>query len=72
MATLVLVLNLIVTILATAKQTGLNDGRKILFEGDCTKAERLNVLAHLLINALSTLLLSASNYGSRFSETDLP
>ena len=33
-----------------------------LFHGDCRKASQINTYAHLLINVVSTLLLSGSNY----------
>jgi hypothetical protein len=46
---------------ATKQREG--PGRRLLFEGDCHTAEQLNIVAHLLINAMSTILLSASNYG---------
>lgn len=34
----------------------------VMYDGDCRKAENLSVFLHLLINILSTVLLSASNY----------
>jgi hypothetical protein len=34
----------------------------VLFEGDCDRIKRLNTGLHFLINALSTILLSGSNY----------
>jgi hypothetical protein len=37
-------------------------GRRLIFEGDCQKARNLSVGLHLLINTLSTVLLSSSNY----------
>jgi hypothetical protein len=63
LAATVLILNFAVTIAALNNQDSSDSRRRLLFEGDCTKAERLNVVAHLLINAMSTILLSASNYG---------
>ncbi|KAK0609436.1 hypothetical protein B0T14DRAFT_441918, partial [Immersiella caudata] len=33
-----------------------------LFSGSCSKAEKINIAGHVIINALSTVLLSASNY----------
>lgn len=36
---------------------------KILYEGNCEKVHNLSTLFHLIINVLSTVLLSASNYG---------
>ncbi|KAE8306199.1 hypothetical protein BDV41DRAFT_583543 [Aspergillus transmontanensis] len=41
----------------------LEDGRGVLFTGDCDQARNINRGLHLLINILSTILLSASNYG---------
>lgn len=38
------------------------DGIATLFEGDEDEVSRFNIGAHVLINALSTVLLSASNY----------
>lgn len=36
---------------------------EVLYEGNCDKVHRLSVVFHLLINALSTALLGASNFG---------
>lgn len=63
LATTVLIINVIITVVASSTHESIDAGRRLLFEGDCAKAEKLNILAHLLINALSTILLSASNYG---------
>lgn len=38
------------------------DGIAILYEGDEAAVSRGNTIAHILINALSTVLLSMSNY----------
>ncbi|KAK3688634.1 hypothetical protein B0T22DRAFT_512276 [Podospora appendiculata] len=38
-------------------------GRRVLFEGSCKTTKKLNTMLHLLINIISSLLLSASNYG---------
>lgn len=35
---------------------------RVLYEGSCETTERLSVLSHIVINALSTFLLGASNY----------
>ena len=63
MVTIVLILNGALLIFATAysdlRATG---GSGILLEGSCSAVNRLNQLLHLCINALSTILLSASNY----------
>jgi hypothetical protein len=62
-ATLVFVFNLVLTIWAVANHGwGGKEGRQILYEGSCDTSGRLNTGLHLLINALSTILLSASNY----------
>ena len=62
-ATLVLVINLSLTIWSDINGHQKNDsGRKVLFEGDCKQAARINAGLHLLLNVLSTIPLSASNY----------
>lgn len=38
------------------------DGQGVLYEGDCKKVRNAGVGFHLIINILSTALLSASNY----------
>lgn len=38
------------------------DGQGVLFEGDCKKVQNAGIGFHLIINILSTALLSASNY----------
>jgi hypothetical protein len=63
LAILVFTTNLTVTLVASLRQHRRISDRKILFEGDCTRTRNLNTGSHLLINVLSTLLLSASNYG---------
>lgn len=58
-ATLVFLINLTVTI------WGSSPGRiapGVLMDGDCGKVKQLNVYLHILINILSTILLSGSNY----------
>ncbi|CAG8930226.1 unnamed protein product [Penicillium salamii] len=37
--------------------------KRVLYDGDCHKATWINTGIHLLINALSTILLGASNFG---------
>jgi hypothetical protein len=37
-------------------------GLLVLFRGDCKTSKNISTIAHISINALSTLLLSASNY----------
>lgn len=39
-----------------------NGGVANIYHGDCSKNETINTVIHLLINALSTLLLAGSNY----------
>jgi hypothetical protein len=41
---------------------GTNDGVGILYEASCDKTKKINIGIHLLINILSSALLSASNY----------
>lgn len=61
-ALVVFLINLVATIWTlTTHGIGL-DGRQILFEGNCEAARKLNSGIHLLINVLSTILLSSSNY----------
>jgi hypothetical protein len=61
--TAVLILNLAVTIyLVASKGREETAGRHTLYTGDCKFASRLNTGLHLIINALSTILLSSSNY----------
>lgn len=56
-ASLVFIVNLIITIFwATKAKTG------ILLEGDCDQIQRTNTSIHFLINILSAILLSSSNY----------
>lgn len=39
-----------------------NDGKRVLYDGQCDTTKKINVGVHLLINILSTILLGASNY----------
>jgi len=39
---------------------------KALYEGNCDKVRRVNIGLHLIINLLSSLLLSASNHGMQY------
>jgi hypothetical protein len=56
-ATIVFLINMIVTIWgSTVRHSG------VLLEGNCDRVERLNTGLHVLINILSTILLSGSNY----------
>lgn len=58
-ACLVFLINLIVTIWGSAAQRA---NRGVLSEGDCERIKTLNSGIHILINILSTILLSGSNY----------
>lgn len=60
-AGLVLLINLILTIWAVSK-SGLKSGLGTVQQGNCTKTKDLSQWLHLAMNALSTLLLGASNY----------
>jgi hypothetical protein len=46
-----------------AYSRGLHGANTVLYEGDCAKVHRLSTGFHLLVNFLSTALLSASNFG---------
>lgn len=61
MATLALLIN--ISVLVWAMQNfQFHYGVAEVFAGDCHKVERINTWVHLGINALSTMLLSGSNY----------
>ncbi|KAK7991410.1 hypothetical protein PG988_000204 [Apiospora saccharicola] len=60
-AFLVFVTNLSLTIYALV-HFGSRDGVGLLYTGDCDTVKQLDRWLHLLINVLSTALLSASNY----------
>jgi hypothetical protein len=56
-ATIVFLINVTITIWgSTYSKSG------VLLEGDCDRVKRLNTGLHVLINVLSTILLSGSNY----------
>jgi len=61
-AFIVFLINLTVTIAAIAKHGLGQDYRQMLYEGDCDTVRKLNVGVHVIINALSTILLASSNY----------
>jgi hypothetical protein len=42
--------------------SGFDNGIGTLLQDECSKITRYNISAHLIINALSTLILSGSNY----------
>ena len=60
-STTVLIFNISVTIYAATKY-GVSLGFGDVYQGDCNLVGRYNTLVHLGINAVSTLLLSSSNY----------
>lgn len=60
-AAAVLLLN-VIFIVVVAAGSGFDGGNGVLFDGSCTKVRSINTVAHLVINILSTILLSASNY----------
>jgi hypothetical protein len=61
LACAVLVIN--TSFLARAiSSTGISDGVGILYEASCEATKRANIGVHLVINILSSALLSASNY----------
>lgn len=39
-----------------------NEGKRVLYDGQCDTTKKINIGVHLLINILSTVLLGASNY----------
>ena len=64
-AVAVFVTNLTIFLWAESKNgfAGFNDdGKHTLYHGSCETTRKLNIGVHLLINVLSTILLSASNY----------
>ena len=60
-STTVLVFNISVMIYAVVKY-GISHGFGDLYQGDCKLVARYNIVVHLSINIVSTLLLGASNY----------
>lgn len=60
-ATAVLIMNIMLVAIAASK-IELVDGIGSLYVGDCDVVDTCNTGLHLLINALSSILLSASNY----------
>lgn len=58
-ASVVFLINFTVTIWGSVHNKTKGD---VLFEGDCERVRKLNTGLHLLINLLSTVLLSSSNY----------
>jgi hypothetical protein len=61
MSTLVLLCNVVLIVTGAIKGYG-NDGIADLIVGDETNISRWNTIFHVVINALSTVLLAGSNY----------
>ncbi|KAL4998350.1 hypothetical protein BDV10DRAFT_73937 [Aspergillus recurvatus] len=57
----VLILNLVMVCWASFRHS--DQGQSVLYSGSCDRAKEIGTCVHLLINVLSTLLLSASNFG---------
>jgi hypothetical protein len=57
----ILIVNVAMTVFAVVKYEN-RGGLHIIHQGSCARAKRLNLLLHLLINVVGTLLLAASNY----------
>jgi hypothetical protein len=60
-ATLVLVMNVLVVIIA-ASTSKIENGIGTLHTGNCSLVNKWNTALHVLINAISSVLLGASNY----------
>ncbi|KAL8976226.1 MAG: hypothetical protein Q9205_007726 [Flavoplaca limonia] len=58
----ILLTNVILTVVVVSKTKLSDSGVAVVRDGDCSTTKRLNILLHLLLNLLSTLLLCASNY----------
>lgn len=59
--TAILVTNLALTIWASSRYP-LSDGFGIMYEGDCDVVDSRGLWLHVLVNGLSSILLSGSNY----------
>lgn len=57
-----LLLNISVAVWASLRKIDTEGSSVSVFRGQCNQATRLNTWIHLLINALSTILLGGSNY----------
>lgn len=58
----VFLINLVATIWTLVTHGVGVGGRQVLYQGSCEETRKLNLGVHLLINVLSTILLSSSNY----------
>jgi hypothetical protein len=62
-SSIVLICNIALVVVGTRTYSGYDkDGVSTILEGDEAGISGLNTLIHVIINALSTILLSASNY----------
>ena len=62
-AFLVMLVNLILTIIAAAKfRDNIENGIGTAYQGDCKVIDGWSTALHIVINVLSSMLLSASNY----------
>ena len=61
-AAVVLITNLAATLWAVSTDRTGDWDRRTLYRGSCSRTKVINIVGHVLINALSTILLSASNY----------
>jgi hypothetical protein len=60
--TLFINIGFLVFAIVQGSNRGFDKGIRTLLQGECSKITRYNIGAHLIINILSTLLLSGSNY----------
>lgn len=61
LSSIVLLINFILTLWASLR-FGLDHGLETAYKGDCGTVNILSICLHVLINALSSILLSGSNY----------
>lgn len=57
----ILLINFVFTVSVLARE-GWSEGLGTLYEGDCPKVNRSNMIAHIFINAMSAILLSGGNF----------
>jgi hypothetical protein len=62
LTTSIFLFNLILTLSVSLTNGLQEDGRGIIYKGRCSKVKTLDSTLHVLINILSTMLLSTSNY----------
>lgn len=61
LTSIIFILNLTITAVLWGKY-GASRAFGVIYSGDCSKAEEINLWIHFTINLLSTLLLGSSNY----------